>query len=302
MAKESCDSLDSRRIGRAPGADRLDRGWAGELGRTDGCRAGRVGIGPRGALGRRKRWATEDFGPQTDWAERAGPVRSGSNTRLGGMGRADWVGSPLLDWAGPTRLGGTSERRGDGAGRRGRRRQLGAGRESSLQKSRLVGEFLIFLNNLTAKVIDSAVGENTMIVVPGVRDVLASVSILVCGDSVESSCMYMSLEIGKYSNGAQADSMDYCRSRVEGLHGGIARCMVRRYRDRAIYGWGLPTQGCEFLEIERRSLGAAGEKGKATGERAREKSGGVSGERVSGGRPSRWVGDRGVSEMTKGLQ
>ncbi|OWM77536.1 hypothetical protein CDL15_Pgr016934 [Punica granatum] len=108
-------------------ADRLDRGWAGELGRTDGCRAGRVGIGPRGALGRRKRWATEDFGPQTDWAERAGPVRSGSNTRLGGMGRADWVGSPLLDWAGPTRLGGTSERRGDGAGRRGRRRQVPPG-------------------------------------------------------------------------------------------------------------------------------------------------------------------------------
>ncbi|PKI67281.1 hypothetical protein CRG98_012298 [Punica granatum] len=61
-------------------------------------------------------------------------------------------------------------------------------RESSLRKSRLVGEFLIFLSSLPAKVIDFAVGENTMMVVPGVRDVLASVSILVCGDSVGSSC------------------------------------------------------------------------------------------------------------------
>ncbi|PKI59192.1 hypothetical protein CRG98_020407 [Punica granatum] len=50
--------------------------------------------------------------------------------------------------------------------------------------------------------------------------------------------------------------MDCCRSRVEGLHGGIARCIVRCYRDRVIYGWGLLTQGCEFLEIERGSLGA----------------------------------------------
>ncbi|PKI58139.1 hypothetical protein CRG98_021469 [Punica granatum] len=50
--------------------------------------------------------------------------------------------------------------------------------------------------------------------------------------------------------------MDCCRRRVEGLYGGIARCMVRCYSDRAIYGWGLPTQGCEFLEIERGSLGA----------------------------------------------
>ncbi|PKI48579.1 hypothetical protein CRG98_030998 [Punica granatum] len=52
-----------------------------------------------------------------------------------------------------------------------------------------------------------------------------------------------------------ADSMDCSQSRVEGLHGGIAQCMVWCYRDRPIYGWGLPTQGCEFLEIERRSLG-----------------------------------------------
>ncbi|PKI70468.1 hypothetical protein CRG98_009138 [Punica granatum] len=52
-----------------------------------------------------------------------------------------------------------------------------------------------------------------------------------------------------------ADSMDCCRSRVEGLHGGITRCMVRCYRDCAIYEWGLSTQGCEFLEIERGSLG-----------------------------------------------
>ncbi|PKI67207.1 hypothetical protein CRG98_012404 [Punica granatum] len=57
-------------------------------------------------------------------------------------------------------------------------------------------------------------------------------------------------------NDILADSMDCCRRRVEGLHGGIARCMVWCYRDCAIYGWGLPTQGCEFLEIERGSLGA----------------------------------------------
>ncbi|PKI40434.1 hypothetical protein CRG98_039174 [Punica granatum] len=62
------------------------------------------------------------------------------------------------------------------------------GSGSSLQKSRLVGEFLIFLSSLPAKVIDSPVGENTMMVVPGVRDVLASVSILICEDSVGSSC------------------------------------------------------------------------------------------------------------------
>ncbi|PKI59767.1 hypothetical protein CRG98_019841 [Punica granatum] len=58
------------------------------------------------------------------------------------------------------------------------------------------------------------------------------------------------------SSGTQADTVDCCRRRVEGLHGGIARCMVLCYKDRAIYGWGLPTQGREFLEIERGSLGA----------------------------------------------
>ncbi|OWM72783.1 hypothetical protein CDL15_Pgr024835 [Punica granatum] len=68
--------------------------------------------------------------------------------------------------------------------------------------------------------------------------------------------MYIALEIEETQSSTQTDSMDCCRSRVEGLHGGIARCMVRCYRDRAIYGWGLPTQGCEFLEIERGSLGA----------------------------------------------
>ncbi|OWM70999.1 hypothetical protein CDL15_Pgr027353 [Punica granatum] len=67
--------------------------------------------------------------------------------------------------------------------------------------------------------------------------------------------MYIALEM-EDSSGTQADSMDCCRRRVEGLHGGIARCMVRCYKDRAVYGWGLPTQGCEFLEIERGSLGA----------------------------------------------
>ncbi|PKI70839.1 hypothetical protein CRG98_008730 [Punica granatum] len=139
-------------------------------------------------------------------------------------------------------------------------------RESSIRKSRLVGEFLIFLNNLPAKVIDSAVGENTMMVVLGVRAVLASVSILVCGDSMGSSCanrlcrdanqeiecsipyqdekkidlrlinandililkIYMLhvCENKKIQIGTQADSIDYCRSRVGGWHGGIARCMV----------------------------------------------------------------------------
>ncbi|PKI55780.1 hypothetical protein CRG98_023825 [Punica granatum] len=70
--------------------------------------------------------------------------------------------------------------------------------------------------------------------------------------------------------------MDCCRRRVEGLHGGIARCMVWCYRDRAIYGWGLPTQGCEFLEIEdARSLrNAAWEyppsRGRATDAREKE--------------------------------
>ncbi|PKI73732.1 hypothetical protein CRG98_005874 [Punica granatum] len=67
---------------------------------------------------------------------------------------------------------------------------------------------------------------------------------------------HLSATSRKDSSGTQADSMDCCRRRVEGLHGGIARCMVRCYRDRALYGWGLPTQGCEFLEIERGSLGA----------------------------------------------
>ncbi|PKI74527.1 hypothetical protein CRG98_005069 [Punica granatum] len=67
----------------------------------------------------------------------------------------------------------------------------------------------------------------------------------------ENYMMHKNTEIG-----AQADSMDCCRSLVEGLHGSITRCMVRCYRDRAIYGWGLPTQGCEFLKIERRSLAA----------------------------------------------
>ncbi|PKI59988.1 hypothetical protein CRG98_019620 [Punica granatum] len=61
---------------------------------------------------------------------------------------------------------------------------------------------------------------------------------------------------GADSSGTQANSVDCCRRRVEGLHGGIARCMVRCYKDRATYGWGLPTQGCEFLEIERGTLGA----------------------------------------------
>ncbi|PKI68251.1 hypothetical protein CRG98_011331 [Punica granatum] len=62
--------------------------------------------------------------------------------------------------------------------------------------------------------------------------------------------------VRKDSSGTQADSMDCCWCRVEGLHGDITRCMVRCYRDRAIYGWRLPTQGCEFLEIERGSFGA----------------------------------------------
>ncbi|OWM86459.1 hypothetical protein CDL15_Pgr026351 [Punica granatum] len=41
----------------------------------------------------------------------------------------------------------------------------------------------------------------------------------------------------------------------------------------------------------------AGERGKAARERAGEASGGVSGERVNGGRRLRWVGNRGMSEM-----
>ncbi|PKI50068.1 hypothetical protein CRG98_029537 [Punica granatum] len=40
--------------------------------------------------------------------------------------------------------------------------------------------------------------------------------------------------VRKDSSGTQANSMDCCRRRVEGLHGGIARCMVRCYRDRVI--------------------------------------------------------------------
>ncbi|OWM73960.1 hypothetical protein CDL15_Pgr022231 [Punica granatum] len=44
------------------------------------------------------------------------------------------------------------------------------------------------------------------------------------------------------------------------------------------------------------------ERGKAARERAGEVSGGVSGECVSGGRRLRWVGSRGVSKMTEGLQ
>ncbi|OWM64213.1 hypothetical protein CDL15_Pgr018784 [Punica granatum] len=43
--------------------------------------------------------------------------------------------------------------------------------------------------DLPAKVIDSAIGENTMAVVPEVRNVPASVSVLVCGDSVGPSCV-----------------------------------------------------------------------------------------------------------------
>ncbi|PKI74753.1 hypothetical protein CRG98_004862 [Punica granatum] len=97
-------------LGRRAGPN----GWV--PGRARGNWAAGEEAGPRGALGRRNRWAAEDFGPQPNWAERAGPVRSGSNTRLGGTGRADWVGSPLLDWAGRTRLGGTFEHRGDGGG------------------------------------------------------------------------------------------------------------------------------------------------------------------------------------------
>ncbi|PKI26159.1 hypothetical protein CRG98_049152, partial [Punica granatum] len=63
----SADRLEGalgRRVGpgvRMPG--RITEDWAV-----------RVGIGPRARrLGRGERWAAEDFGPQMDWAERAGP-------------------------------------------------------------------------------------------------------------------------------------------------------------------------------------------------------------------------------------
>ncbi|OWM63490.1 hypothetical protein CDL15_Pgr026250 [Punica granatum] len=46
----------------------------------------------------------------------------------------------------------------------------------------------------------------------------------------------------------------------------------------------------------------AGERGKAARERAGEASGGVSGERVNRGRRSRWLGNRGVSEVAEGRQ
>ncbi|PKI36169.1 hypothetical protein CRG98_043440, partial [Punica granatum] len=42
--------------------------------------------------------------------------------------------------------------------------------------------------------------------------------------------------------------MDCCRRRVEGLHGGIARCMVRRYKDRAIYDGGSRLKGVNSLK------------------------------------------------------
>ncbi|PKI75709.1 hypothetical protein CRG98_003852 [Punica granatum] len=81
-------------------ADQREGRWPCELGR-----AGSRRIGPRGVLGRRERWAAEGFGPRTDWAKRAGSMCSGLSSRLGRTGRANWVGSPQLDWTGPIVLG-----------------------------------------------------------------------------------------------------------------------------------------------------------------------------------------------------
>ncbi|PKI65224.1 hypothetical protein CRG98_014373 [Punica granatum] len=62
--------------------------------------------------------------------------------------------------------------------------------------------------------------------------------------------------------------------------------------------FGVRSRVCFRGEIGAGSRDLRAERGKAAG----EASSGVSGERVSGGRQSRWVGDRGVLEMTEGLQ
>ncbi|PKI58288.1 hypothetical protein CRG98_021370, partial [Punica granatum] len=172
MAKESCDSLDSRRIGRAPGScpaatylpdpsrlphrhyyERSRGRWAGELGRacgglgralglgrTRGSRAegGRVGLGVEaGPNLRAKRVASFGLNPRRSGTgritleERAGPNLLGWTCTNQKMGRAREKENTGEDEDG--RKGGVrrpraavpaSERHGDCAGGRGRRRRL----------------------------------------------------------------------------------------------------------------------------------------------------------------------------------
>ncbi|PKI70074.1 hypothetical protein CRG98_009537 [Punica granatum] len=83
--------------------------WAGQaeagpdlggLGRARRNWAACEEAGLRGTLGRRKRWVAEDFGPQTDWAERAGLIT------FAGLGWGDSIGLNLHKpkrWAEPVR-------------------------------------------------------------------------------------------------------------------------------------------------------------------------------------------------------
>ncbi|PKI61893.1 hypothetical protein CRG98_017722 [Punica granatum] len=78
-----------------------------------------------------------------------------------------------------------------------------------------------------------------------------------CGWSASSSSLsnlsVIELSVGEVDHAVP----EYMPSAFRGgLRKVNAHGLVQITRDRAIYGWGLPTQGCEFPEIERGSLGA----------------------------------------------